>query len=307
MPLVGGVARIYRGSPAVDRGELMQEGVVGLLRALSRYDLEQGTPFWAYASWWVRQAMQQLVVRADPAGRPLRPGGAPARAGQGRSPRAPAGPRQGAVAAGAGRRDAPPAPAGREPRRRGAQPARARGARHRETRASSARSATCSPTRRPRPRSSACRTGSRSSACSACSKGLSERERTILHGRFGLDCAELTLRELAERLGVSAERVRQIEERALSRLRDAVDSEPERPRYAHRMIMATPRRSSRARTAARRTASRSSHAACRAAPSVTSRSRGSSTPDAQRLRRRDRRRRAGARRLLGRVVRRRAA
>ena len=63
-------------------------------------------------------------------------------------------------------------------------------------------------------------------------EGLSERERTILHGRFGLDCAELTLRELAERLGVSAERVRQIEERALSRLRDAVDSEPDRPRYA---------------------------------------------------------------------------
>jgi RNA polymerase primary sigma factor len=62
-------------------------------------------------------------------------------------------------------------------------------------------------------------------------EGLSERERTILNGRFGLDCAELTLRELAERLGVSAERVRQIEERALSRLRDAVDSEPDRPRY----------------------------------------------------------------------------
>ena len=61
MPLVGGVARIYRGSPTVDRSELMQEGVVGLLRALSRYDLGQGTPFWAYASWWVRQAMQQLV------------------------------------------------------------------------------------------------------------------------------------------------------------------------------------------------------------------------------------------------------
>src|SRR4051794_40936377 len=61
MPLVGGVARIYRGCPAVDRSELMQEGVLGLLRALSRYDLGQGTPFWAYASWWVRQAMQQLV------------------------------------------------------------------------------------------------------------------------------------------------------------------------------------------------------------------------------------------------------
>jgi DNA-directed RNA polymerase sigma subunit (sigma70/sigma32) len=39
----------------------MQEGVVGLLRALERYDASLGTPFWAYAGWWVRQAMQQLV------------------------------------------------------------------------------------------------------------------------------------------------------------------------------------------------------------------------------------------------------
>ena len=39
----------------------MQEGVVGLLRALDRFDLSVETPFWAYASWWVRQAMQQLV------------------------------------------------------------------------------------------------------------------------------------------------------------------------------------------------------------------------------------------------------
>ena len=62
MPSIASVARIYRGSPAVDRVELMQEGVVGLLRALQRYDPTRGTPFWAYASWWVRQAMQQLVA-----------------------------------------------------------------------------------------------------------------------------------------------------------------------------------------------------------------------------------------------------
>jgi hypothetical protein len=36
-------------------------GVVGLLRALERFDPSRGTPFWAYAAWWVRQAMQQLV------------------------------------------------------------------------------------------------------------------------------------------------------------------------------------------------------------------------------------------------------
>src|SRR3954465_11202697 len=34
VPLVGSVARIYRSRVQVDRTELMQEGVVGLLRAL---------------------------------------------------------------------------------------------------------------------------------------------------------------------------------------------------------------------------------------------------------------------------------
>jgi RNA polymerase sigma factor (sigma-70 family) len=62
MPLVGGVARVYRNTGAVNRIELMQEGVVGLLRALERFDPERGTPFWGYASFWVRQAMQQLVA-----------------------------------------------------------------------------------------------------------------------------------------------------------------------------------------------------------------------------------------------------
>lgn len=61
-PGMASIARLYRGSPAVDGSELMQEGVVGLLRALERYDVRLGTPFWAYASWWVRQAMQQVVA-----------------------------------------------------------------------------------------------------------------------------------------------------------------------------------------------------------------------------------------------------
>jgi RNA polymerase primary sigma factor len=61
-PLIAGVARVYRNAGAVDRVELMQEGVLGLLRALERYDAGRGTPFWAYASFWVRQAMQQLVA-----------------------------------------------------------------------------------------------------------------------------------------------------------------------------------------------------------------------------------------------------
>src|SRR5579875_3294370 len=62
LPLIASVARIYRASPQIERIELLQEGVVGLLRALDRYDPERGVPFWGYAAWWVRQAMQQLVA-----------------------------------------------------------------------------------------------------------------------------------------------------------------------------------------------------------------------------------------------------
>jgi DNA-directed RNA polymerase sigma subunit (sigma70/sigma32) len=54
LSLIARVARVYRGSETITRVELMQEGVVGLLRALERYDSGQGVPFWGYACWWVR-------------------------------------------------------------------------------------------------------------------------------------------------------------------------------------------------------------------------------------------------------------
>ena len=61
MPSIAGLARIYRRSSSLDWSELIQDGVVGMLRALERFDPELEVPFWGYASWWVRQAMQQLV------------------------------------------------------------------------------------------------------------------------------------------------------------------------------------------------------------------------------------------------------
>jgi RNA polymerase primary sigma factor len=61
LPMIASVARAYRRSTAVGRDELTQEGVVGLLRALERYEPDRGVPFWGYAAWWVRQAMQHVV------------------------------------------------------------------------------------------------------------------------------------------------------------------------------------------------------------------------------------------------------
>jgi RNA polymerase sigma factor (sigma-70 family) len=64
MPMISSVARRYAAAARAERGELIQDGVVGLLRASRRYDADVG-PFWPYASWWVRQAMQQHVAEMN--------------------------------------------------------------------------------------------------------------------------------------------------------------------------------------------------------------------------------------------------
>jgi RNA polymerase sigma factor (sigma-70 family) len=60
LPLVVRMTRRYRwsGVPVID---LFQEGVLGLLRAAERFDWTRGTPFGAYASWWIRHAMSRAA------------------------------------------------------------------------------------------------------------------------------------------------------------------------------------------------------------------------------------------------------
>jgi RNA polymerase sigma factor (sigma-70 family) len=50
---------------------------------------------------------------------------------------------------------------------------------------------------------------------------LNARERTVIRSRYGLGRTVQTLREVAPKLGVSAERVRQIEHDALEKLHTA--------------------------------------------------------------------------------------
>ena len=62
LPEIVALSRSFRGVTSVERQDLVQEGVAGLLLAAQRFDPALGTPFWAYAAFWVRKAMQELVA-----------------------------------------------------------------------------------------------------------------------------------------------------------------------------------------------------------------------------------------------------
>jgi RNA polymerase primary sigma factor len=61
LPAIRGLARHFAAGSGVQASELTQEGIAGLLFATGRYDPRMETPFWAYASFWVRKAMQDLL------------------------------------------------------------------------------------------------------------------------------------------------------------------------------------------------------------------------------------------------------
>src|SRR4051794_6136158 len=61
LPAVVAAARRYAGGD-VEVADLVQDAVLGVLRALSRFEPARGVPFTAYARWWIRQALQQSVA-----------------------------------------------------------------------------------------------------------------------------------------------------------------------------------------------------------------------------------------------------
>jgi RNA polymerase primary sigma factor len=219
MPAIGGMARRYRRAKGVDRDELVQEGVVGLLRAAKRFDTSLGTPFWAYATWWVRQAMQQLVsevtrpvVLSDRALRRL------ARAKDARREFVQAHTREPTTA----------------------ELAEASGSTVAQLESLMATERTSRGLEEPvgghdgggtfqdlvtdpAAEDAYQRVVDQITAedLRLLSDGLPERERKILFAHYGLGGPAKTLRQIAEGLNLSVERVRQLEERALAELRTA--------------------------------------------------------------------------------------
>jgi RNA polymerase sigma factor (sigma-70 family) len=229
-PLIATIARTYRGSSVVRRDELMQEGVVGLLRALERYDPDLGTPFWAYASWWVRQAMQRLMselgrpmVLSDRALRQVAQLKATERQEMQRRGREP-NPAALSSATGMAREQVDRLMAAQRSALGLDEPLRRDGDRAGATVGDALLDPAAQDDFDRVPDQEAIEHLPRLLA------RLADRERSVVAERFGLGGRRArTLREVGDRLGVSAERVRQIEEVALGKLREASGLSPSGP------------------------------------------------------------------------------
>ena len=59
--LVISIAKRY-GGRGLDIADLIQEGNAGLIKAIERYDINKGSKFSTYATWWIRQAVARAVA-----------------------------------------------------------------------------------------------------------------------------------------------------------------------------------------------------------------------------------------------------
>ena len=63
--LAASIAKRYH-SPYMSFDDIVQEGNLGLLRAVETFDIDLGYKFSTYATWWIRQAISRALLNFDP-------------------------------------------------------------------------------------------------------------------------------------------------------------------------------------------------------------------------------------------------
>jgi RNA polymerase primary sigma factor len=221
LQLVVRLARRFRWS-GLSFLDLFQEGVLGLLRAAERFDWRRNVPFSTYAAWWVRSAMSRAVQEATSSVRlPDRLRSALRRLARERAREPVASWEALAERAEVGAEEAEwlipllGSPLHLEGSAGEGEAALADLLADREAEEALDEVLVAADVER---------------VLRAADAVLSPRERRVLERRYGLGGREpRTLREVGEELGVTAQRVAQIEEQALRKLRGALGVVPADP------------------------------------------------------------------------------